>query len=771
MPKVEDLQHSVDTRMKSFVKAASYLAGSSGAEDMFADVLKSHKASDMKVNPKKPKKALNHHMEEFNVDLIAKIKERIPAFAKMDDEKIFKELMDAENYNNLTTRPPVITVEDKDGAVIGRAYPKEGGEPGEVEFYQVGADGNKVGSACASLDILMNSLGPSENNKMFVRQENPITKFTKAQEGEWEKILGNEKEQPKWFQKLPGWEKELYKSKVKEWQDTPEAERKNLGDLLGTIPSTIRKYPGAPNAYVTSVKVYDSPTSSRTLFEKVRSGALIPFDIKSDEEKARVTEQNLEQLMADTIQRKMDEAMMVAKASGNDGMIKVSVPMAIQTLFSPPIQPKGGDAILAKAVKNIEKRMEEEGPEFFKRIGVELDPKKVSVSVDMGYVNTPVNKLRSITKVFSGNEKTAVKMLSSVVPTAQRKGLAEAVMKTLSSGEWNSEGLIGGVGVPKHNINSERAALEQILNFAQGGNRIGSCVSGKDREEMITQMAVAMVMYRELHNGELPPPPGTESPEREQFENLVARQFLANHGQKIAAANSIGSDGLKNVDEVYGKSICDKIQKMGANDEVDPLLGTKASAGLNKPEVPPSIGKSVKNFFMKKVLPVIAIATVVIPVVAGIAAAITHFAKSKSMDSTISSTSKDGVPNHENSEIKMDPDEARAILEEQRVSGVRSEHSAAPDAIRAHGKEHDHELGVDTVRVREEGVLELSADEDTKNGLKQDEVKHGTGITVAADSPSGGETLKEVRDRPESPTTVVDGPAVDEPTNKGIRNR
>jgi hypothetical protein len=545
-------------------------------------------------------KGLQSVLADLNKELLTILKNTSAGLDGIDKN----DLLNAESHTNWKSRAAIVSVMDPYGNLVGRSN-------SAGRFETLNADGT-IKHAFTD-EARFKAALVTEHEKIVTRKEEPITAFTPSQEKSWDAIHGTTK--PEWFTVLPNWEQEYLIDKTKKWHDTV-VNRKNLGDVLGVPPSTIRKYPGAPNGYVTSVTMSDQ-NADKILFEKVRSGALVPFDIEDETQKVEITTQNLEQLVANTVQRKINEAKELGKTT-------VNIPMAIQTLFSRPMQPEGGDDALIAAVQKVKQDLDSGRDDYLKSLGVQV-PTGLVVKCDTSYTNIPVNKARGLsrfrTEWTNGVNGSAQSLLAG--HAASDSKLAKAVKERLEGHNWSESMFL--TAVPRRtNAMSEKAALEQILNFSKGGNRIGSCVSGKDRKEMVTEMAIAMVMYRDLY-GELPPPPGDTStlnggtPKREAFNDLVAKQFLANHGQQIAAANSNGANGLKNVDEVYGTDICDAIKQLKGRypqfkDQEDPIKDTKNQAGLNKPKKP----AWYKSFGAKVAVGVLAIVTV-IPVVVAVA--------------------------------------------------------------------------------------------------------------------------------------------------------
>lgn len=426
------------------------------------------------------------------------------------------------------------------------------------------------------------------------RKETPISQFTDEQTAEWLSILS--KSPPLWFKDLPKWEQNYFKKRVREWNDDViKKSSLNLGTFLGPVPTTIRRYPGAPNAYVTSVSVKGKfPTEK---FIKIRSGVLVPPKLKGktkeeQDEKVRITRQNLEQLVIMAILEKKE----AVKGKEHEG--KTSLPILLQTLYSPPFQPPGtySNRAMMRAFEEVKKELRylKEFNEFLKKHGI--DPNTLPFSnVELLYSNRPVNNARGLSAVANlssdqGRESrhtdSRLRELARQKLRKEKDPILEAALESYERTPyvWNT---VFGSKPTSSNPMAEKAALEQII-AGRLGMRIGSCVSGKDREEMVTQIAIAQLEHYAAE-GHFPPPynaTGIENAKRGEFNTRVAKAYLTGHGQALAGENSKGCDGLKNIKDVLGENICNEIKsinrKNGNTD--DPIEVSQRVAGLNKLE-------------------------------------------------------------------------------------------------------------------------------------------------------------------------------------------
>lgn len=448
----------------------------------------------------------------------------------------------------------------------------------------------------------------------LLREDNPISHFTPTQTHEWLNILGTDKPKelrllygdakPKWFTALPEWEQNYFTQRVQAWQDqsTKPDGIKNLGDYLGPVPTTIRRYPGAPNAYVSTATLSgtnDKGEPQTESFLKIRSGVIAPAKMKAKgakgkAEKVEITKQNLEQLVVVAIQEKIKEI----QRKGGDPTQAIELPILLQTLYSPPMQPPGAynNTAVMKAFDQV--RAELQNPDkFLAKHGVETQGFKVG-KIDLLYSNRPVNNARGlswISNLFSkqGSESRKTdSVLADYVNKMDHSSpdykIAKAALDSYQSMPY-LRNTIGMIPPTQSNSIAEMAALEQII-AGKVGVRVGSCVSGKDREEMITEVALAQQEFF-LKHGKFPPPYTAKSAEdkalRNEFLENVARAYLTGHGQELAGENSKGCDGLKNIVDVLGKDVCAKIRERAPEygidpEKFDPVKSVQKIAGLNK---------------------------------------------------------------------------------------------------------------------------------------------------------------------------------------------
>lgn len=446
---------------------------------------------------------------------------------------------------------------------------------------------------------------------LIERTETPIQHLTTEQAEEWLAILSEQK--PDWFLQLAGWEQNYLTQKIRAWQAIPDDIRPNLGEAMGVVPTTIRRYPGSANSYHTNISFYQNGEHHYT-FKKIRSGVLAPFDMAKLEQKVRITYQNLCQLIVEDISNRQNEYK-----SGDINIL-------LQTLYSAPFQPDAeSNKAMEAAVTQLrnELKTKEGRLAFIQKHHLPLDGDSIP-DIKLLYANRPVNSVRSLSRYWLKNDfigqesQSAVTSIEALVlkriavehHSVQAKVLSEAFRSyKLLSDKLQSKGMMSMLGdmvdnvgfaqtYPKansalglqcQNLDSEMAAYEQII-MGEVGIRIGSCVSGKDREEMITIIAAAQLEYFFKH-GEFPPAPDeNHKAERQEYYEYIAHHYLSGHGMKLAGENALGCDGLKNVHDVFGKEICSVIKQVaqeyyGIDIKVfDPILTTQKVAGLNKPK-------------------------------------------------------------------------------------------------------------------------------------------------------------------------------------------
>lgn len=429
------------------------------------------------------------------------------------------------------------------------------------------------------------------------RIETPISHFTNEQTEEWLHILSfQEENQPLWFKSLALWEKNYLRKRINDWRKN--SEYKNLGDFLGPVPTTIRRYPGTPNAYVTSV------TIGKEEFLKIRSGFLVPIKMTAQnqvekDEKIKITKQNLEQLILAAIDEKLKA---LEKQKDTMPLKKPSLPILLQTLHSSPFQPPGtyNNVAIMRALDELKTELSHSPNSFMLFLEKHnKDPNKIPFSgINLFYSNRPVNKVRNltwITNLFSlqgRKSRDANKALKSLAKEKLKEKDDPLLREALKSYKkmpyfWNT--ILAGEPSKNNNSMAEIAALEQII-ASRLGMRIGCCVSGKDREEMVTQIAIAQQEFFVTY-GKFPPPYTATSTDdkkmRKVFIENVARAYLTGHGQFLAGENARGCDGLKNITDVFGKEICNEIIKHVPINGFDPknfnpIKTSQKVASLNK---------------------------------------------------------------------------------------------------------------------------------------------------------------------------------------------
>lgn len=457
-----------------------------------------------------------------------------------------------------------------------------------------------------------------------VRIDEPITSFTKEQERQWLKILEVDKDkQPRWFSKLSLWEQNFLRSRIDEWKDSCSTaiENKeripNLGDYLGVPPTTVRGYPGARNCYKSYFYTFKANQLGTlelvgSLF-KIRSGHVSAGKVKDNKERLDIVKENIKQLILAGVQEQIDAG-------------KQNILVDLQTLISPPFDYTMDNDRLDAVEKLRTELQGEHFSSFLKENGIQLrsnQPPRLTLITS----NYPVNKYRTlthffavITSFFSGNRRNrensnAIATLKNFSTqylqenpsekVAKEIAMAKAALKQIDeiSGVFQRISNFFAFGV---NHNAERAALEQIAVAGLGGIRIGSCMSGKDREGAVSEHVAAMIAFYGKY-GFFPPIPSLNHPLnaeqkilRDEYETMVAKEFLAGHEQAIAAANAEGATGLKSAEDILGKNIIAKVKYLLVNDYFknepyktrkhwETLDASKLShkiASLNKPSSP-----------------------------------------------------------------------------------------------------------------------------------------------------------------------------------------
>ena len=462
----------------------------------------------------------------------------------------------------------------------------------------------------------------------FIRRETPIATFTDAQQQEYCNILEKETE-PQWFKKLESWEQNYLKERLREWESARLLDpntKQNLGEYLGPLSSTIRRYPGVANAYKTELYSVDKQGKSTLLFTKIRSATIAPVKMgpkgnrilvnmplyknKEKKQKIAAAKENLEQLVVAALKAKIQELKELKELKDSPKDIsKIELPVLFQTLYTPPLQPPGAynNASVMKAFNQlaVELGTAEKIQIFIKKHNISGPEESITFKkIDLLYSNRAVNVGRGLSWIINliseqgRKSRLSDSVLKGYINKIKNddldKKILEEALKSYNSIPYIGNTLKSGLmpvwsairkifGLPKvsqaTNASAELAALEQII-ASKVGVRVGGCVSGKDREEMVTCIALAQRTFYEKHTKFPPQNPKTDADKalRQEFVDAVAHIYLNTHGRELAAANAPGCEGLKNIEDVFAGDICKKIQVLAPN----AVTNSQKIAGLNK---------------------------------------------------------------------------------------------------------------------------------------------------------------------------------------------
>lgn len=498
----------------------------------------------------------------------------------------------------------------------------------ELQIFLINCLNSKVYSQRPkSFSILLKELCNAENHKNWLKRkmlttsieksdrtvtrlEQPITSFNLSQTQTWLSILHEDK--PDWFTQLPSWEQKYLSDKITTWKSLKKP-RPNLGDFLGSVPTTIRRYPGTPNAYLSTIQVI---CGNRTIeVKKIRSGMLAPFDMnkKSQDQKNKITLFNLAQLAGEAI--KQIEV-------GPDGKYTLLLQNLYSTMFEvagiAPLGKPNTAAVKAMqfAVEKMREQLQtpEERLKFFKDHGIAVEDENNPPEIDLLYSLRPVNSARSgslylqdgflveenqkTTKAIIDKTKAWLRanphhtdrhMIESAL--ANYQALAGQMENNLYWYNALKQQVIDGAGflglVNSQNPVAEIAAYEQLL-MDKIGLRLGSCVSGKDREELVSILLAGLVETFAQHDSFPSPANSGQTLLRNDFYENVAHLYLSGHGMVLAGENAKGCDGIKNPHDIFGAEQCNTIVNVAKNYGIDtkrfhPITMIDKIGGLNKP--------------------------------------------------------------------------------------------------------------------------------------------------------------------------------------------
>ncbi|KTD20946.1 oxidoreductase [Legionella lansingensis] len=123
------------------------------------------------------------------------------------------------------------------------------------------------------------------------------------------------------------------------------------------------------------------------------------------------------------------------------------------------------------------------------------------------------------------------------------------------------------------------SSLENLLIGHANGKSYGSCVSGKDRREVVETHTIAMQLYRQLKGRW--PSMSDSGTDRAEFVELVATLDVSRHGHEHAGQNADGSDGIKTPANYWPKDIAAAICKKQGKDALlnSDILATNNEVG------------------------------------------------------------------------------------------------------------------------------------------------------------------------------------------------
>lgn len=473
---------------------------------------------------------------------------------------------------------------------------------------------------------------PKDNKFYVVQMEIPIVHATKALKSEYWQIY--EAKPPKWFQELSETTQGVLKRHFSQYGDGKNFDGNNFEDKLGSIPCTIRKFPGMTNFSNTVQLIFDEKGHCVDESVRTRSSIVVPFEVKDKAERKRLTDMNIDQLI-DSHQHRVQQTAELWDIDPK----RVKTPVGLQTLVG-AISPK-----LAKIAKKFGRKdkegemmlvADEAGKEFNKRL-------KDHPNFSLIRSNHPVNAIRGLadklkltgrkkdnTKAFFDHFDATVTFLESIKEKFHDESCAEAIdnlRQMCNSRDFDklnleeidstfqkliadnfiqnepdplkaqtklrklsllSEALQGYGDLtqdpPEHNTDRNyplmRASYEQIIIEAVGGINTGSCKSGKDRKGLEINHTNSMREYFQL-TGRLPRHDDNKI-YRKQFVDIQARKMMTDHQSRNAALNASGCHGLKRIEKNLPKDVIAAIRETEVNAMLEEADALMIEAGVNR---------------------------------------------------------------------------------------------------------------------------------------------------------------------------------------------
>lgn len=398
--------------------------------------------------------------------------------------------------------------------------------------------------------------GAKKNIQMDIVRGNTLT--TKQQE-EYLKI--NDKNKPKWFNKLSIPEQEWYKLQISNG---------NLKNLNFT--SEMQQGSGLKN-FRDHYLFSDIKDKITCLSKNTRLATIVPMYIKDTKERKSHSELNAEQLL-DHLAKKSRKN--IQEKWGKDTMIKPTV--YVHSLLSPlRFDLKlGPDTKMTEMQLNALNKMRK-------------NEKYSDINIVVG--NDPLNFLRFLSAKNQGwnatdklIEQANIIFKDVISPTEQQTKNIMLMKATIAQ----LENLKGLPFSNKSNRRVWKAALEEILVEAMGGEVSANCKSGKDRTGLLEIIKNAMVLHYQTHE-KLPAFPATDD-----FLTIFKELYESCKIHESAALNAPGAFGIK---DKKASKVLDKV--------LFTILGLSYSASdsranLNKTKEEHSLKKWWKKIFKPK---------------------------------------------------------------------------------------------------------------------------------------------------------------------------
>ncbi|HVE44219.1 MAG TPA: hypothetical protein VNC84_03680 [Gammaproteobacteria bacterium] len=385
-------------------------------------------------------------------------------------------------------------------------------------------------------EFQMDSTGHGkEISENYIQIEIPYgNRLTAAQREEYFKIHGDNK--PKWFNTLTEWEKDWLIERVPRQNVADNIAWENFEKIFQS--SAMQNLPGLKNArmdYLLVEPVAGQETPPILLSRSAKSASPVPYEVRDQEERERLTALNIEQQM---------EVLAQSVPPSQTGTLNKPTVLFHSLL---------ADATI-KAATKADKKLIDGQSSAIRTIG-----ETHTEQYDIYAVNNHVNIFRKISEhqgQAEVHEKIKAKIHLKLAALAQHNDTASQKTRDLINNalakfnrlQQPDKNPLSKIKTSGRNKQAFEAAYLDILAEQSDGIVASNCKSGKDRTGVHGLYVSAFYIYFNRY-GKFPDY-FDDKEDRKKFVEIMVQLHRSMKMQESAAANTPGSFGIKDKDHL-----------------------------------------------------------------------------------------------------------------------------------------------------------------------------------------------------------------------------